>query len=363
MALHDVRLRVEDAPRRREGGVDDLHARVRQREHAAVRVRPDRPVRAAGAAVVVAYATWVLYVDGAPRRCGRALRWLQLSRYARWLGGYFPIDLRKASPDADFGSDGVYLFGYHPHGIISVGCFTQFAFDGSGASKLFPGLRFHCATLTFNFKVPFFRELLLALGIIEVSARSIKNALDSGPGAAVVIVPGGASESLDASPGNDHVLTLRRRNGFFRIALQHGANLVPVFSFGENDLYGVVSPTGPVRRLQAALLRAFGYAVPVYLGAGSNAQTWGSPIPLRRPIITVVGDPIKCPRIDQPTQEEIEAARIARKLAAQNSGAKGGERQTAAEKLKAEQQKQRQEKKKSKAEQREDLCELLGRGC
>ena len=64
-----------------------------------------------------------------------------------------------------------------------------------------------------------------------------------------------------------------------------------------------------------------------------------------------------------PTQEEIEAARIARKLAAQNSGSKGGERQTAAEKLKAEQQKQRQEKKKSKAEQREDLCELLGRGC
>ena len=64
-----------------------------------------------------------------------------------------------------------------------------------------------------------------------------------------------------------------------------------------------------------------------------------------------------------PTQEEIEAARIARKLAAQNSGARGGERQTAAQRLAAEQQKQRQEKKKSKAEQREDLCELLGRGC
>ena len=64
-----------------------------------------------------------------------------------------------------------------------------------------------------------------------------------------------------------------------------------------------------------------------------------------------------------PTQEEIEAARIARKLAAQNAGARGGERQTAAQRLAAEQQKQRQKKKKSKAEQREDLCELLGRGC
>ena len=64
-----------------------------------------------------------------------------------------------------------------------------------------------------------------------------------------------------------------------------------------------------------------------------------------------------------PSQEEIEAARIARKLAAQNAGSRGGERQTAAQRLAAEQQKQRQEKKKSKAEQREDLCELLGRGC
>ena len=63
-----------------------------------------------------------------------------------------------------------------------------------------------------------------------------------------------------------------------------------------------------------------------------------------------------------PSQEEIEAARIARKLAAQNAGARGGERQTAA-RAAAEQQKQRQEKKKSKAEQREDPCELLGRGC
>ena len=59
----------------------------------------------------------------------------------------------------------------------------------------------------------------------------------------------------------------------------------------------------------------------------------------------------------------LEAARIARKLAAQNAGSRGGERQTAAQRLAAEQQKQRQEKKKSKAEQREDLCELLGRGC
>jgi 2-acylglycerol O-acyltransferase 2 len=40
--------------------------------------------------------------------------------------------------------------------------------------------------------------------------------------------------ALDARPGaND--LTLGRRLGFVRIAMENGAKLLPVFSFGEND--------------------------------------------------------------------------------------------------------------------------------
>merc|ERR1739848_854923 len=92
------------------------------------------------------------------------------------------------------------------------------------------------ATLLFNLRIPFFRELLLRMGAIAVSARSIRHTLSSGPGSAVLIVPGGAAEALDARPGA-HDLTLQRRNGFFRIALQHGVHLVPTYSFGENELY------------------------------------------------------------------------------------------------------------------------------
>ena len=260
---------------------------------------------AVGAVAALCYASWVWY-DESPRRCGRSVHFVRFGTFAKWLGDYFPLVCKKADPATEFSPKDVYLFGYHPHGIISVGCFTQFAFDGSGASKLFPGLRFHCATLNFNFRVPLFRELLLALGVIEVSARSIKNALASGPGAAVVIVPGGAAESLDASPGTEHVLTLRKRNGFFRIALQHGVKLVPVFSFGENALYDAVTPTGIVKRTQVSFLKFFGFAVPVYLGAGSNSAVVGSPIPHRRPVYTVVGDPIACPTIEHPTQTEID---------------------------------------------------------
>jgi 2-acylglycerol O-acyltransferase 2 len=123
--------------------------------------------------------------------------------------------------------------------------------------------------------MPFYRDILLALGVCSVSKQSCSNILKSGPGSAITIVVGGAAESLSAHPGTAD-LTLRRRSGldfldalvstsllnsfanrlgFIKLAIQHGcvpkltflchssdsfiirADLVPVFSFGENDVY------------------------------------------------------------------------------------------------------------------------------
>mmetsp|Transcript_2982 Transcript_2982/g.10695 ORF Transcript_2982/g.10695 Transcript_2982/m.10695 type:complete len:397 (+) Transcript_2982:48-1238(+) len=266
-------------------------------------------------ALVIAYATYIK-LDTAPSHCSRPRRWARQNQISELIRDYFPIELRTATEDARglFPADAVYLFGYHPHGVISVGCFMQFAFDTTGLSEKFKGLRFHAATLQANFYVPFFRELLLWLGIIDVSAESLRRALRSGPGAAVVVVPGGAAEALDARPGRCD-LTLRKRSGFFRIALQHGAKLVPVYSFGENELYDRGDGEGSrAKALQAWLLKRLGYSAPFYLGAGSGVtgETMMpfSPVPRRHPIITVVGDPIPCPQIDDPTSDDIEAIKV-----------------------------------------------------
>lgn len=56
-----------------------------------------------------------------------------------------------------------------------------------------------------------------------------------GPGSTLTIVVGGAAESLSAHPGTAD-LTLRKRLGFIKLAIREGADLVPVFSFGENDV-------------------------------------------------------------------------------------------------------------------------------
>ncbi len=69
----------------------------------------------------------------------------------------------------------------------------------------------------------------------SVSKEACANILSLGPGSAITIVVGGAAESLAAHPGTND-LTLKKRFGFIKMAIREGADLVPVFSFGENDV-------------------------------------------------------------------------------------------------------------------------------
>lgn len=261
------------------------------------------------AAVVVAYFGHIL-MDSSHEHGGKPSAWVKTHSFWVHVTKYFPIELQKMNPDTQFPADAVYLFGYHPHGVWGIGCFLNFLTTATGFDSMFPGLDLRGATLEFNFKVPFFRELLLRLGAITVSAKSIRHMLSCGPGSAVIIVPGGAAEALDARPGS-HELTLKRRNGFFRIALQHGVHLVPVYSFGENELYEQLMPNRPgsvLRTFQDHMQRTLGFSTPYFLGAGSAGSGAApmNPVPRRHPIITVVGDPIKCELIENPTHQQIE---------------------------------------------------------
>ena len=77
---------------------------------------------------------------------------------------------------------------------------------------------------------PFFRDLLSALGICDVSKESLEHILcKQGRGNVAVVVVGGAAESLDAHPGF-YKLTLKKRKGFVKMAIRTGwvANIVIV---------------------------------------------------------------------------------------------------------------------------------------
>ncbi|NWV12759.1 DGAT2 acyltransferase, partial [Ptilonorhynchus violaceus] len=149
---------------------------------------------------------------------------------------------------------------------------------------------------------------LLDPGICPVNRDSIDYILSkNGSGNAIIIVVGGAAESLNCTPGKNSV-TLKNRKGFVKLALQHGADLVPVYSFGENEVYKqVIFEEGSWGRwVQKKFQKHIGFAPCIFHGRGLfSSNTWGL-LPYSKPITTVVGEPITIPKIDNPSQKEVD---------------------------------------------------------
>ncbi|OOF93661.1 hypothetical protein ASPCADRAFT_52468 [Aspergillus carbonarius ITEM 5010] len=208
---------------------------------------------------------------------------------------YFPAHLHRSEALLPTRK---YIFGYHPHGIISHGAFAAFATEALGFSTLFPGITNTLLTLDSNFRIPFYREYALAMGIASVSRESCENLLTKGGidgegmGRAITIVIGGARESLDALPHTLR-LVLKRRKGFIKLAIHTGADLVPVLAFGENDLYEQVrSENHPViHKLQMLVKHTMGFTIPLFHARGVFNYDVGL-MPYRRPLNIVVGRPI-----------------------------------------------------------------------
>lgn len=192
-----------------------------------------------------------------------------------------------------------YIFGYHPHGIISHGAFAAFATEALGFSELYPGITNSLLTLDSNFRLPFYRDYALALGLASVSRESIENLLSkggvdgAGMGRAVTIVVGGARESLDAQPHSLR-LVLNSRKGFVKLAIRSGADLVPILAFGENELYDQVdSETHAwIHKFQLFFKKVMGFTIPLFHARGVFNYDVGL-MPYRRAVNIVVGRPIK----------------------------------------------------------------------
>jgi len=257
--------------------------------------------------------------DGQLRRRSELLR---RSKIWSAFASYFPARLHRT---VRLEPTRKYIFGYHPHGIISHGAFAAFGTEALGFADLFPGITNTLLTLDSNFRVPFYRDYALALGLQSVSRESIENLLskgghnNAGMGRAVTVVVGGARESLDARP-HQLKLVLNSRKGFVKIAIRQGADLVPVLAFGENELYEQVdSDSHPyVHKLQMVVKKMMGFTVPLFHARGIFNYDVGL-MPYRRAVNVVVGKPIAVKqqggtgsdgKVDQAYLDEVHAAYV-----------------------------------------------------
>lgn len=262
-------------------------------------------------AVLLIYVGWMFILDDEAPRNGRPWWLIRRVRGLKCIwkccAEYYPLQLVRT---VALPAENNYMFCLHPHGVFSLSHAINFASNGTGFFELFPGIKCFLCTLRQQFKIPFHREYVMGMGAMEVSRDAILNTLSRGPGYSVALVPGGAQEALDAFNGTMR-LTILKRKGFVRCALRTGASLVPVISFGENELY--VARKGAKRWLimrlwEKLLKRCYGLASPSAMGRGVFITTCPDPfmLPFRKPVTTVVGKPLALPRLPNPLPEDVD---------------------------------------------------------
>lgn len=251
------------------------------------------------------YLAWAYLFDtSTPNRGGRRFKFMRNLKIWKYFRDYFPIELVKT---VDLNPEKNYIFGYHPHGVLCAGAFCNFATEATDFSKVFPGITPHLLPLMALFRPPLFRDYVMSSGMCNVTRDSCEYILTKkGPGNSIVIVVGGAAESLDAHPGT-YTITLKPRKGFIKLSLKTGSSLIPVFAFGENDLFHQVkNPRGSMlRSIQDKIQRTVAFAPVMFWGRGIFQYTFGI-LPHRRPLHVVVGAPIDVEKVEEPSSEQIQ---------------------------------------------------------
>eukprot|EP00854_Cymbomonas_tetramitiformis_P011778 gene11778-13903_t len=168
----------------------------------------------------------------AAARAARRRRWeaVRESKYLeRVVADYFSLCI-SGSPKLEPNKQ--YIFGYHPHGTYPG---TIAWATASSTWRRFYSKRIIPCVASIIFYIPGLRDVLLWYGGQDVSKRNVVKLLRRGE--SVILVPGGQREmqlQMESVQSKQKILVTGHK-GFIRLALEMGVDLVPVFSFGENE--------------------------------------------------------------------------------------------------------------------------------
>ncbi|KAJ1551457.1 diacylglycerol O-acyltransferase 1, partial [Cladochytrium tenue] len=220
--------------------------------------------------------------------------------------------------------------------LYCLGTYANITGNPREFQRLFPGLKIVSTTLPINFRLPLWRELALNLGFVSCTWKSLVAVLRGGDtrsharkrsghqqqrhaegGTSLLLMVGGAEEYTTMESGTLD-LVVRKRKGFVRLAVATGADLVPVLTFGENELFEQ-NPSPLMEALSRLTRRLAHFALPSVRG---RRMWWfppslAVPLPFRARLVTVVGRPIR-------VAERVAAAAAAEAEAAPGGGGEGG---------------------------------------
>jgi len=223
--------------------------------------------------------------------------WPWFAEHPLWkkIFAWFPGSIQYEAP---LSAEKQYIFGSHPHGVMSLHHAMLAAnatekkddqgLPEGGFYQVSPGKSRRDLGASVVFRIPFYRDLLLWLGVVDASRTVAKKVLKSGK--SLLILVGGEQEQLRSQVG-EHTVFIKDRKGFVKLALEHGTSIVPAYTFGETDLY---YNSTFLYGLRMWLMKNFRVAI-----------TFSSFIPNKVPLVTCFGRPIEVPRVENPTKEQI----------------------------------------------------------
>ena len=189
-----------------------------------------------------------------------------------------------------------HIFAFHPHGIFSVANLLHIGTDLTEWShKPIKG--------TISDKVTYFpaaEEIVDVMNFVTSDYNNMKEVIDNG--SSLTVCMGGVREVLYIQP-NKLTVTILKKQGIFRLAIETGTPLVPVITYGENEILDLID-TPFISWIQKKIIP---YGMALLIPTPESSKRWYNIVnePLKEKIRTVIGTPIDVGEPRKATHEEI----------------------------------------------------------
>lgn len=204
----------------------------------------------------------------------------------------FPIHLESPLPTTS-------LLLWHPHSLMSVTPVLHVAYR---LTNVLPPSKIVCHSMYHT--IPFIRDIAQYSHSAPARFADMKRELQQGT--SLSVMPGGTREMMETS---EHTLrlVLKKRSGVFRLALTTGTPIVPILSYGENELFPSIR-TPFLDTLNEYLYKWFWIALPVttWTAFSNWVRLYSHPL---QPVVTHVGKPLHVEKVDEPSQKDIDSLR------------------------------------------------------
>lgn len=186
-----------------------------------------------------------------------------------------------------------YMFFEYPHGLFPMGQFIS----ASVIRDIYPNDMVCGIAADAVFVFPVIRHLMAWIGTRPANRKNITKIFEQGH--QVAVLPGGIAEMYLVNPKTEGIY-LRKRHNTVRAAIEEGANIVPVFFFGNSRILnprGISGSNNILSRISRRIRAS------IVFFTGRNLL----PVPFRHPIHFVIGEAIPVKQKTSPTAQEVEA--------------------------------------------------------